>query len=894
MTSADPRAPRASVDGKFFRLGKAKFFVKGVAYGPFAPNAAGQPWASVDQTTQDFAMMRELGANVVRVYYVPPKWILDLAQQHGLKLLVDIPWNKHLCFLDDPAEREAARDAVRRAVIGCARHPAVFAFSVANEIPADVVRWSGAKAIAEFIDELVAEAKALDPDCLCTFANFPPTEFLRPQNLDFVSFNVYLHNSQPFRNYLARLQMIADTKPLVLGEFGIDSLREGEERKCEILAWSIEGAFRAGLAGTVVFSYTDDWWRGGAQVADWQMGLTTVDRQPKPSFNTVKRKFADAPYFPLSQRPKVSVVVASYNGERTLKACLESLERLNYPDYEVILVDDGSTDATSRIVFTGINGGGEGHPAPSATYPMFSDKAGALAHFPHLRYVRHAKNAGLSVARNTGIIASTGEIIAFTDSDCRVDEDWLYYLVGELLSREFAAMGGPNFLPRDDSAVGAAVMVSPGGPAHVMLNDRQAEHIPGCNMAFWRWALDEIGGFDPIFMKAGDDVDVCWRLEQAGFKIGFSPAALVWHYRRANVRAYLGQQSGYGEAEALLVRKHPEYFNSFGGSLWRGRIYTTSKFGVLVPPPIIYRGTFGSGWFQTLYTAMPDSTLMLATTLEYHVLIVLPLWVLAATLHYLLPVAVAAMLIPVVISVTAGVQAFIPHDKKRWWSRPLVAALFFLQPIVRGWARYAERLTPSKSPSPQHSLESLALVHNKGMLDEVCYWSEQRVDRVQFVADLLRRLDATGWPNKSDIGWSEFDIELFGNRWNSVQLTTAAEDHNQGRCLVRARLRPRWTLEARMAFWVLLGLEVVTLGLLTSWGGWRWLLLLTVLPIIWFVRLQARHLQSMIVIFLDEAAKDWKLTKLGEVAAMGEPPAKASQQTLQSPGVEPRADTNFV
>ena len=883
MTSAGQGASRVSVDGKFFRLGKAKFFVKGVAYGPFAPNSAGQPWASVDQTTQDFALIRELGANVVRVYYVPPKWILDLAQQHGLKLLVDIPWNKHLCFLDDNAEREAARDAVRRAVIGCARHPAVFAFSIANEIPADVVRWSGAKAIADFIDELVAEAKALDPDCLCTFTNFPPTEFLRPQNLDFVCFNVYLHNPQPFRNYLARLQMIADTKPLVLGEFGIDSLREGEERKCEILVWSIEGAFRAGLAGTVVFSYTDDWWRGGSQVTDWQMGLTTTNRQPKPSFNVVKEKFAAAPHFPLAQRPKVSVVVASYNGERTLKACLESLERLNYPDYEVILVDDGSTDGTAGMLFNSTADAAE-------TYPMLVEKAGTLRQFPHLRYVRHAKNAGLSGARNTGIIASTGEIIAFTDSDCRVDEDWLYYLVGELLSREFAAMGGPNFLPRDDSAVGAAVMVSPGGPAHVMLSDRQAEHIPGCNMAFWRWALDEIGGFDPIFKKAGDDVDVCWRLEQAGFKIGFSPAAMVWHYRRSNVAAYLGQQSGYGEAEALLVRKHPEYFNSFGGSLWRGRIYAASKFVVLVQPPIIYRGTFGSSWFQMLYTGTPDSTLMLATTLEYHVLIVLPLWVFAATLHYLLPVAIAATLIPVAISVAAGAQAAIPHDKQRWWSRPLVAALFFLQPIVRGWARYAERLTPTKSPSPQHTLDSLALVHSGGMLDEACYWSEQRVDRVRFVADLLHRLDATGWPNKSDIGWSEFDIELFGNRWNSVQLTTAAEDHHQGRCLVRARLQSRWTLEARMAFWVLLGLEVVTLGLLPSWTGWRWLLLLTVLPIVWFVRLQARHLQSMVVIFLDEAAKDWRLTKLGEAATNNDPPLVADQGTSQNSGAGLTAD----
>ena len=191
------------------------------------------------------------------------------------------------------------------------------------------------------------------------------------------------------------------------------------------------------------------------------MGLTTRDRQPKAAFGAVQKMFRAAPYFPLPRYPKVSVVVASYNGERTLKACLDSLQRLNYPDYEVILVDDGSTDATPQI---------------------------ALAH-PGVRYFRHEKNLGLSVARNTGIAAATGEIIAFTDSDCRADEDWLYYLVGDLLSSEFAGMGGPNLLPPEDSLVAAAVMVSPGGPAHVMLTDRQAEHIPGCNMAFYKWAL---------------------------------------------------------------------------------------------------------------------------------------------------------------------------------------------------------------------------------------------------------------------------------------------------------------------------------------------------------------------------------------------------------------------
>src|SRR5215831_2295865 len=185
MAVVVPSRTRVSVDGKFFRLGQKKFCVRGVAYGPFAPNAHGLAFLSPEQTAQDLAQIVELGANVLRVYHVPPRWLLDLAEDRGLKVLVDIPWNKHLCFDTEP-RREEAREVVRRAVIACGRHPAVFAFSVANEISPDIVRWSGAKATAEFIDELVAEARRADPDCLCTYTNFPPTEFLRARSLDFV------------------------------------------------------------------------------------------------------------------------------------------------------------------------------------------------------------------------------------------------------------------------------------------------------------------------------------------------------------------------------------------------------------------------------------------------------------------------------------------------------------------------------------------------------------------------------------------------------------------------------------------------------------------------------------------------------------------------------------
>jgi O-antigen biosynthesis protein len=834
MVVAGSTRPRVVVDGKFFRLGDKKFYVKGIAYGPLPPNAQGQLFASPEQTALDLDQIRDLGANVIRVYNIPPRWFLDLAEYRELKVLVDIPWNKHLSF-DSSARRAEAREAVRNAVSACSKHPAVFAFCIANEIPPDIIRWTGARATADFLDELVFEAKRADPDCLCTYSNYPPTEFLHPGAVDFVTFNVYLHHEAAFKNYLARLQMMADAKPLLLGEFGIDSLREGEARKCEMLSWQIENAFRAGLAGTIVFSFTDEWYKDARRVEGWEMGLVSHDRWPKDSFTAVKKMFRAVPHFPLAQHPKVSVVVASYNGARTLKLCLESLQRLNYPDYEIILVDDGSTDATPQIASA----------------------------FPTVRCIRHDRNFGLSVARNTGIAAATGEIVAFTDSDCRADEDWLYYLVGSLVGSEFVGVGGPNLLPPEDSRVAAAVMVSPGGPAHVMLTDREAEHIPGCNMAFYKRALEAIGGFDPIFTKAGDDVDICWRLQEIGCRIGFSPSAFVWHYRRSTVKAYLKQQEGYGEAEALLVRKHPENFNSFGGGIWQGRIYAASKFTVELRAPVIYHGLFGSAGFQKVYASAPATTLMLCTTLEYYLFAVLPLWILTGIFQHLLPLAIASLVLPLAICGLAGAQAALPKKKIEWWSRPLVALLFFLQPIVRGLARYQGRLTqqPLKLAA-QDSLDSLALFHSKKSLNEVQYWATRRIDRLEYVAAIVRELQERGWPNKSDVGWSEYDVEIPGSRWSHLLLVTVAEDHPDERQLIRCRLNAVWSFQAKVVFWALFGLELAFIGFAGFDRIWPWYILLTLPVFIWFVGRERRKLQSVVTVFLDQLAKARSLVKI--------------------------------
>src|SRR5262249_27094475 len=162
--------------------------------------------------------------------------------------------------------------------------------------------------------------------------------------------------------------------------------------------------------------------------------------------------------------------------------CLSSLERLDYPDYEIILVNDGSSDTTGEI---------------------------ARAH-PRVRVIDTPKG-GLSAARNVGLAQATGEIVAYTDADTRADRDWLTFLVQPPLTSDVVGSGGPNVVPADDPPMAQCIARAPGAPTYVLLDDRIAEHVPGCNMAFRRDTLLAIGGFNPIYLRAGDDVDVCWR-----------------------------------------------------------------------------------------------------------------------------------------------------------------------------------------------------------------------------------------------------------------------------------------------------------------------------------------------------------------------------------------------
>ncbi|MEM6562034.1 MAG: glycosyltransferase, partial [Planctomycetota bacterium] len=596
-----------------------------------------------------------------------------------------------------------------------------------------------------------------------TFANFPSTEYLTSDAIDFVTYNVYLHEETAFRRYMARLQHIAGEKPLVLGEYGVDTYREADEQEqADRLGVQLAALYDEGLAGGFVFAFTDDWFTHGYRVDDWLFGCTRAEtdehgrRIEKPAFAAVADVFKRAPQTATDvELPKVSVIVCSYNGASTVESCLASMERINYPDYEVVFVDDGSTDHTQDI----------------------------LAKFPWVRNIRQP-NKGLSVARNVGMEAAEGEIIVYTDSDCEADEDWLYQIALQLLRSEHVGIGGPNLIPDEGSWVADCVGLSPGGPTHVMIDDRTAEHVPGCNMAFYRWAAMDVGGFDSQFRKAGDDVDFIWRLQNAGGTIGFANAAQVWHYRRNSVEAYLKQQRGYGEAEALLKFKHPDRFNTLGSAHWRGRIYG-ADIGVRVGKDVIYHGVWGTGLFQTIYRKPVSLVAQLLMSVEWHLLTAF-VFLLSAAFLPLVYVALGMFCVPIVLAIVAAYQSPKPKHAS-FWTRPLIAYLHWRQPITRGAARYTVRLKEKELTQEARAHRRVQkFPFAKGDRGVLQYWSTEHDRHV-----LLERVAAEGrkarLKMRVDSGWAGWDMEIYGSRYVKVQLTSVTEHHAAG-MLTRLRL----------------------------------------------------------------------------------------------------------
>jgi O-antigen biosynthesis protein len=839
MTTAANQRIRPAA--KFFLEGDKKFFVKGVTYGPFNPDAEGNYLGRPEQVDVDLALMRQVGLNVVRIYHAPPPWFLDRCTSAGMRVLVTLPWEKHIEFLRERSTRKQIAETVRDTVSKYAGHSAILGYLVGNEISSTMARWLGARRVIEFVEELIRIGRAIDPDALFSYATYPPTEYLLPQNADFCCFNVYLHNQRDFEGYLFRLQNLTGEHPLILGEFGMDTIRHSEDEQAEMLGWHVDSVVKCGLAGTIFFTWTDEWFTGGQEITDWAFGIVTRERRPKKVFYILEEKLgrnnSTLPHRPLPKAPFVSIIVCSYNGGSTLASCLDSLGKLNYPDYEVILVDDGSTDDTSYIA----------------------------AQFPWVRYI-HQSNQGLSHARNTGAGAAKGDVFAYTDSDCMVDPDWLYYLIGTLVSGDYAGVGGPNITPPAKNWIQACVAAAPGGPSHVLLTDVVAEHIPGCNMAFYRWAFEGVGGFDTEYRKAGDDVDFCWRIQQAGWVVAFSPTAIVWHYRRFTLRAFLKQQEGYGEAESLLRFKHLIFFGPTGTAKWRGQIYGTPRFSWFVNRPVIYHGMFGEGFFQSIYPTPQSDVAAYLSSIEWFALTIF-LFGLGIFLPALRIVPYLMLGGTLCVALSYMVRASIEPKFDTAGARLLVMLLAFVQPLVRGFSRYFTWLHFKRTPGSvirahEHLPERSRFA---GSLSRRVFWSEQGRDRHYLLGAIFELLDEEGWRYSTDSGWNEWDIQIYGNFWWSIALQTVTEYHGGGKCLTRVRLRNRFVTTTIIFNLIALSLLIYHQLNISHVDLWVLVPYLLFLVFLWT---RARLLKSRVVELVDLAAHRaglQRMTRRGKV-----------------------------
>jgi beta-galactosidase/beta-glucuronidase len=214
---------RPEVEGKFLRVRGQRLWVKGVTYGTFPPNEQGEPFPEPTGAIRDLRAMAAGGINAIRTYTPAPRWLLNEALRRGIRVMVGLPWEQHVAFLDDEERCRDIRERTRRRVEELAGHPAILAYAVGKEIPASIERWHGRREVERFLERLCRDVRDRDPGALVTYVNLPTTEYLELPFLDFLSFNVYLESRDRLEAYLSRLQNLADERPLIMAVIGLDS-----------------------------------------------------------------------------------------------------------------------------------------------------------------------------------------------------------------------------------------------------------------------------------------------------------------------------------------------------------------------------------------------------------------------------------------------------------------------------------------------------------------------------------------------------------------------------------------------------------------------------------------------------------------------------------------------
>jgi Glycosyl transferase family group 2 len=427
----------------------------------------------------------------------------------------------------------------------------------------------------------------------------------------------------------------------------------------------------------------------------------------------------------------------------------------------------------------------------------------------------------------------------------RVDPEWLTYLVQAFCDSQIGVAGGPAIVPDDDPWFAQCVARAPGAPTPVLLDDRIAEHVPGCNCAFRTDALAAIGGFNPLFRRAGDDVDVCWRMQAQGWKIGFAPAALAWHRHRASTSAYWRQQIGYGEGETWLMREHPDKFVR-GRIDWHGHIYSPLPFLRSLRTTRINSGPFGTAGFPSVYRTDAKAVSYLPHSGRWQIAWIVTLAAALAALLAgswfavpLLAAAVAALSVTVIKCAAHGFRSDVDQlppisrysrASSRIIYRFAIAWLHFVQPFarlsgrVRGLVNRPEAHARSKPGTAERvdaglSLRDIADAFRLflSLPAERSYWSESWVELaglLRALADRLRQQRAVSQIEIDSGWWEDRDLTVVRQGWFRLDVRALVEDHGGGRCLQRFAVHSRLTTAAALPLLI----AIATAGMLRYTG----------------------------------------------------------------------------
>jgi GT2 family glycosyltransferase len=498
---------RVAAAGKFFEHGDARFHFRGIHYdGP--SRALTAP-----------ALVRS-GFTVVAL---PPEAsdFAESAAANGLRILLRqpvAPWYE-VPGASRRGERAVAVEMagrLREALRPFAGRDELLGVLLGADLPSELRQRVDVEAAFRVVAEVASRLHDIDSGLLVSAATCWPGIGC-PVELDFSTVDLDTCAAQraggPARALSAAHSQVGD-RPLVLGRVGWLAMD---------LASVVDLANERGAAGTLS-SFT------GSPTVVERLDAASVPGSSASAVEVAaaanRRTIRDLPI----DWPSLTVVVCAYNAAATLEECLHHCDRLDYPSLEVLVVDDGSTDDTPEI---------------------------AAAHW-RVRLLR-VPHVGLAAARNAGYEAAGGELVAYLDADAYPTVEWPWYLALAAAGDGVVAAGGPNVPPPTDAPSALRVALAPGGPIPQLAADDRAIHVPGCNLAVSKAALEEMHGFDPALWSA-EDVEFEQRLREAGYHIGYHPAALIWHHRRPGIRPYLRQQRNYGRGQALMEHRYPERF----------------------------------------------------------------------------------------------------------------------------------------------------------------------------------------------------------------------------------------------------------------------------------------------------------------------------------------------